>query len=162
MSDLDQIVFGRKKLSDIFREIYENSKTKDKQILTLIEELKEFIQNIGDAVQLVPLIAQYMELGIKNDDILVKMAAIAQKALQKKAEAGEGMLISDEEKEKLLADLKAKANNLKDEAEGVAEKAKDYFEELKTKGAESLKAHLDDAHNIVNDLFKTNNNSSTV
>jgi hypothetical protein len=105
MSDLDQIVFGRKKLSDIFREIYENSKTKDKQILTLIEELKEFIQNIGDAVQLVPLIAQYMELGIKNDDILVKMAAIAQKALQKKAEAGEGMLISDEEKEKLLAEI---------------------------------------------------------
>lgn len=70
--------------------------------------------------------------------------------------------MTDEEKEKLLADLKAKANNLKDEAEGVAEKAKDYFEELKTKGAESLKAHLDDAHNIVNDLFKTNNNSSTV
>jgi vacuolar-type H+-ATPase subunit H len=61
--------------------------------------------------------------------------------------------MSDEEKEKLMGDLKAKANSFKDEAENAADKAKTYFEELRTKGAESLKEHMAEAEKMVNDLF---------
>jgi hypothetical protein len=50
--------------------------------------------------------------------------------------------LSDEEKEKLSASLKEKAHKLKDQAEGTMDKAKEYFEELKTKGAEALKEHM--------------------
>jgi uncharacterized protein YicC (UPF0701 family) len=62
--------------------------------------------------------------------------------------------MSDEEKEKMYADLKEKANNLKDEAEKAAGKAGEYFEELKTKGAENMKDYMSEAENIFNDLFK--------
>jgi hypothetical protein len=61
--------------------------------------------------------------------------------------------LSDEEKEKLHADLKAKAGKLKDEAEGAVDKAKEYFEELRTKGGGALKDHLADAENLFNELF---------
>ena len=61
--------------------------------------------------------------------------------------------MSDEEKEKLMADLKAKANNMKDEAEGAFDKAKEYFEELKTKGGGAMKDHLTDAEHLFNELF---------
>ena len=63
------------------------------------------------------------------------------------------MSLSDEEKEKLMADLKQKASNFKDEAENAAHKAKEYFEELRTKGGDALKEHMGDADKMMNDLF---------
>lgn len=67
--------------------------------------------------------------------------------------AAKYMSMTPEEKEKLAADIKDKANKLKTEAEQFAEKAKDYFEELRTKGGEALKDNLADAENMMNDLF---------
>jgi vacuolar-type H+-ATPase subunit H len=62
--------------------------------------------------------------------------------------------MTDEEKEKMFADLKAKANNLKEEAEKAAGKAGDYFDELKTKGAENMKDYMSEAETFFNDLFQ--------
>lgn len=64
--------------------------------------------------------------------------------------------MTDEEKEKMFADLKQKANDLKDEAEKAADKAGDYFDELKTKGAENMKDYMSEAESFFNDLFKKN------
>jgi vacuolar-type H+-ATPase subunit H len=61
--------------------------------------------------------------------------------------------MSEEEKEKMMADLKQKASSFKEEAEGMADKAKDYFEELRTKGSSALKDNLGDAEAMINDLF---------
>jgi hypothetical protein len=77
MSQFDKTVFGKKKFSDLLEEIYDNQKKKDKQINALINELKPMIEEIGDATLLVPLIKEYLEMGIKNDDLLIKMAALA-------------------------------------------------------------------------------------
>ena len=75
--------------------------------------------------------------------------------------ASKYMSMTPEEKEKLAGDLKDKANKFKTEAENFAEKAKDYFEELKTKGGEALKEHLTDAEKTMSDLFgKKNTNTS--
>lgn len=101
MAEFDQVVFGKKKFSDILQEIYTRSTTKEKQISDLIEQLKELIQNTGDAVMMVPLIASYMDLNLKNDDSLIKMANIVQKALVRGKETGD-FLLPDSEKEELL------------------------------------------------------------
>jgi hypothetical protein len=69
--------------------------------------------------------------------------------------------MTDEEKEKMYADLKAKANNLKDEAEKATGKAGEYFEELKTKGAENMKDYMSEAESFFNDLFKKKNTTGT-
>jgi hypothetical protein len=78
---LDSVIFGKKKFSDILGEIYDNQKKKEKQISGLISELKPLISDIGDATLIVPLIKEYMEIGIKNDEQLIKMATIIQRAL---------------------------------------------------------------------------------
>ncbi len=65
--------------------------------------------------------------------------------------------MTEEEKEKMMADIKAKANSFKDEAEGVADKAKDYFEELKTKGSSAFKENMGDVESMFNDLFGKKN-----
>ena len=104
MSQFDKIVFGNKKLSDLLEEIYNNQQKKDKQVNALIKELQPMIEEIGDATLIVPLIKEYMEIGVKNDDILIKMTALSQRSMN--SDGGEsGLGISDEEKQQLLDEI---------------------------------------------------------
>ena len=105
MNGLDNVVFGKKKFSDILEEIYTNQQKKDKQISILISELKPLVQEIGDATLIVPLIKEYLEISVKNDEQLIKMATIIQRALSNSAETGNGFDLSDEEKQQLLAEI---------------------------------------------------------
>jgi hypothetical protein len=106
MSSLDKNIFGKKKLSDIFQEIYQNQKKKEEQISALIGELKPLINDIGDATLIVPLIKEYMELGIKNDEQLIKMATIVQRALNSESSEDGNFGMTEEEKAQLLSEVK--------------------------------------------------------
>jgi hypothetical protein len=106
MSNLESNIWGKKKFSDLLKEIYENSKKKEAQINALIGELKPLINDIGDATLIVPLIKEYMELGIKNDEQLVKMATIVQRALASNKSEEEGFGMTEEEKAQLLSEVK--------------------------------------------------------
>tara|TARA_R110000744_G_scaffold295459_4_gene405524 strand:+ start:2076 stop:2450 length:375 start_codon:yes stop_codon:yes gene_type:complete len=99
----DQVIFKKKKFSDILEEIYKDTKIKEKQVNQLISELKPLIQDTGDATLVVPLIKEYLEIGIKNSDNLIKMAAICQRLMAKQVEMSDGAIISEEEKEALLS-----------------------------------------------------------
>ena len=80
MSDFNEIeLFKGKNLSDLFEEIYNNSKDKREQIKDLIASLSPLIEGIGDATLLVPLIKDYLDIGVKNDEQLVKLAQIVQR-----------------------------------------------------------------------------------
>jgi hypothetical protein len=100
----DKVVFGKKKFSDILEEIYNNQKRREAQVTALISELKPMVTDIGDATLIVPLIKEYMEIGVKNDDALIKMATLVQRALNSSSEDG-GLGISDEEKQQLLDEM---------------------------------------------------------
>ena len=106
MNGLDNVVFGGKKFSDILEEIYNNQKKKEKQISALIAELKPLVQEIGDATLIVPLIKEYLEISVKNDEQLIKMATIIQRIMSNNSGDGNGGFgISDEEKAQLLAEI---------------------------------------------------------
>ena len=104
MGQLDSIIFGDKKFSDILHEIYDNQTKKKEQISSLISELKPLIQEIGDATLIVPLIKEYLEIGVKNDEQLIKMATIIQRAVNNTNAEGE-FGITEEEKAELLAEM---------------------------------------------------------
>ena len=104
MGQLDSIIFGDKKFSDILEEIYNNQRKKSEQVTALISELKPLVQEIGDATLIVPLIKEYMEIGVKNDDALIKMATIIQRAVNSENEDG-GFGITDDEKDQLMAEM---------------------------------------------------------
>jgi len=106
MSSLDKNIFGKKKLSDLFQEIYNNQKKKEEQISALINELKPLINDIGDATLVVPLIKEYMDLSIKNDEALIKMATIVQRALNSDSSEDSNFGMTEEEKAQLLAEVK--------------------------------------------------------
>jgi hypothetical protein len=98
-------IFNGKSLSDLFSEIYDNSRKKDKQISALISELKPLIEDVGDATLVVPMIKEYLEIGVKNDEQLVKIATIVQRletSIQKSS--GDSDWFDSEELQALLAD----------------------------------------------------------
>jgi len=104
MSKLDNLIFGKKKFSDILSEIYDNQKKKEKQITGLISELKTLISDIGDATIIVQLIKDYMEIGVRNDEQLIKMATIVQRVVSN-SNNEDSLGITDEEKQELMAEL---------------------------------------------------------
>lgn len=80
--DKDTELFKGKTFSDIMSDIYTNSKKKDRQIKLLISQLEPLVKDINDATVVVPLIKEYMEIAVKNDDQIVKLAAIIQRMLK--------------------------------------------------------------------------------
>ena len=104
MGQLDKNIFGGKNFADILEEIYNNQKKKEEQISTLISELKPLIQDIGDATLVVPLLKEYLEISVKNDEQLIKMATIAQRAIQNETDDG-NLGMTEEEKQQLLNEI---------------------------------------------------------
>ena len=100
-NSLDQILFDDKSFSDLLKEIHKNQTKKSKQLASLIAELRPLITSLGDATVVVPLIKEYMEISVKNDDQLIKMAAIVQRLSTGTSNTGDGGLLTEEEMEQL-------------------------------------------------------------
>ena len=101
MDALNQIIFDDKSFSDLLKEIHKNKSKKAKQLASLIAELRPLITSLGDATVVVPLIKEYMEISVKNDDQLIKMAAIVQRLSTGASSTGDGGLLTEEEMEQL-------------------------------------------------------------
>ena len=122
MDPLNQVIFDDKTFSDLLKEIHTNQKKKGKQIGQLIAELRPLIQNLGDATVVVPLIKEYMEVSVKNDDHLLKMAAIIQRLSTGNSTNGTGDMLTEEELNQLqgiveeisVQELKQPDGNTKD------------------------------------------------
>jgi hypothetical protein len=99
-------LFKGKNLSSLFEDIYNNQVSKKQRISSLIEELKKMVKHTGDVATVGPILHGLIDSSVKNDDQLVKLAAIAQKiiASEKKAEGQDGFL-TEFEKNQLLRDL---------------------------------------------------------
>ena len=102
MDPLNQIIFDDKSFSDLLQEIHKNQTKKSKQLASLIAELRPLITSLGDATVVVPLIKEYMEISVKNDDQLIKMAAIVQRLSTGAAQSGDGGLLTAEEMDQLM------------------------------------------------------------
>ena len=118
---LDKEVFNGKTLSDLFGEIHDNSTQTRSQIKGLIGELKPLIENIGDATLIVPMIKEYMEIGVKNDEALIKLATIVQRIETANAK-GDGSDMFDFSE---LQDLLEESEEVKNEIETKEEEQED-------------------------------------
>ena len=127
-------LFPGKSLSGLFKDIYDNQQTKKVRISELIAEMKKVIRHAGDMATIGPIIKDLVDTSVKNDDALIKMAAIAQRIIgaQHKAEGDVGFL-SDEEKEQLLKDLEQTAKEVATEQDYKVDELTNEVEELKKK-----------------------------
>ena len=109
-------VFEGKSLSNLFEDIYVNSTDNKKQLDILIKEIVGFIKDGDTAVQLIPALKEYLEIKVKNDDQLVKMAAIVQRLVSSETKNSEDEFgLSDSEKEQLIEQIAQDAQGFTDE-----------------------------------------------
>lgn len=101
--DKNDELFKGTSFADLMSDVYHNSKKKDRQISQLISQLQPLIKNASDATIIVPLIKEYLDVAVKNDDHLVKLTAIVQRYISANQTISDADgLLSDEEKQQLL------------------------------------------------------------
>ena len=107
-------IFDGKSLSDLFKDIYDNTQTNKKQLEVLMQEVVGFIKDGDTAVQLIPAIKEYLDIKVKNDEQLVKMASIVQRLVvgEQKGSSEAEFGLSDTEKSELLKSLEPVAKDL--------------------------------------------------
>ena len=128
MADNNEIFKG-KTFQDLTKDIYENTTNKKKRIDLLISEIHGFIQTIDDVVMVAPIIKEYMEVSVKNDEHLVKLAGVLQRIISKSNGATEeSILLSESEKDELMSTLQDTVQDLENEQsrlEGIKNKTID-------------------------------------
>ena len=111
-------IFEGKTFQDLTKDIYENTTKRKTQIDLLISEIHGFITTIDDVVLVAPIIKEYMDTAVRNDEHLVKLAGVLQRIISKsQGESDESMLLSDEEKAELMGTLQDTVDDLQKESD---------------------------------------------
>jgi hypothetical protein len=110
--DNDFEIFSGKKYSDLCKDVYKNSTHKQKQIDILIDELRKLIKSTNDALLIVPLIKEYLDVAVKNDEHLVKLAAIVQKIVKTNNNDSGGFMLTEEERNQLLSEVESTVKDM--------------------------------------------------
>ena len=138
--DNQEELFKGVSFSDLMSDVYHNSKRTSRQINQLISQLQPLIRSSSDATIIVPLIKEYLEVSVKNDDHLVKLTAIVQRYIStKQTIVGSDSLLSDEEKKQLLqiaddtltGELESELNSIEEEDKQLQQKIKNAKDKLK-------------------------------
>ena len=125
---MEYVVFDDKTLSDVFKDIYKNTESKREQINTFVTKLVRQIRTPEDAAVISPIIKDFMEVNVKNDEHIVRIAQIAQRAIAIGTKAASSTdLLTEEEKQQLLSNIKLEIDDLQLETTEV----EDELERLK-------------------------------
>ena len=124
----DYEIFEGKTLSDVFKDIYDNSKTNKQQLEVLMKEVVGFIKDGDTAVQIIPMLKEYLEINVKNDEQLVKLATVVQRIIaaeKRVSDSGDEFGLSDAEKQQLMDAIESDVQELqikKDEIDNSLKK----------------------------------------
>lgn len=106
--DNDIEIYKNKKFSDLCKDIVKNSENNRDQVEILISDLRSMIKTANDALMIVPLIKEYMDVQVKNDEQLVKLAAVVQRIMTKHSVGADGDmmgLLTEEEKRQIMQEI---------------------------------------------------------
>jgi hypothetical protein len=116
----DYEIYKGKTIADLFKKIDDNSKRNKIQIESLIQEMMVYIKDPQSAVTLFPMISDFMEANIRNDELLVKLGAVVQRVMQAESKNQEGEYgLSDKEKDQILGKIEEAAQNIQGEIDDI-------------------------------------------
>ena len=112
----DYEIFEGKTLSDVFKDIYDNSKTNKTQLEVLMKEVVGFIKDGDTAIQIIPMLKEYLEINVKNDEQLVKLATVVQRIIASEkritSDSGDEFGLSESEKQQLMDAIESDVQEL--------------------------------------------------
>jgi hypothetical protein len=104
MANFDDVtVFGNTSLSDLFKQIHKNNKDIDKKIEDFINTMKPMATaNVGNATNLMPVVKDLIDVNVKNNEQLIKMAGIAQRAATASGNSSQEIFFDPNEIQQLI------------------------------------------------------------
>ena len=97
-------IFDGTSFADLCKEVVSRSSSKKDQLDTLISDIRPLIKNSNDAMMFLPRIKELLDVGVKNDEQLVKLMAVLQRtATSSDGEGNNEYSLSEEDKEQLLS-----------------------------------------------------------
>ena len=122
LKDKDTEIFKGKTLSSLLNDIYNNQLHTKSQIDLLCDELSKMIKNVSDVAVISPIIKDYLDVAVKNDDQLVKIANVVTKILTAKSESSDDGILTDKEKSQLLDALNEEVQDIQKKSENIKTK----------------------------------------
>jgi hypothetical protein len=139
--DKDTEIFEGKTFSSLVKDIYFNSSHKKDQINQLIKDLRTMVKDAGSATVIAPMIRDYIDVGVKNDDQLVKLSAVLQRIINGggggDSDSGGDFSLTDEEKKELLQSAEKELTELKEKKIGVTNISSDDLKKKITEETEN-------------------------
>ena len=119
--DINSELYDGKSLADIFSEIHKNTDSKRTQINSFIMKMVQLIRTPEDAAVIGPIVQGFLEVNVKNDERLVRVAQIAQRIVSVgvKSNASLDGLLSEEEKNALLGDIQVEIQGLQEDVKDL-------------------------------------------
>jgi len=115
----DTVVFDDKQLTDLLREIHTNTVDKKDTLISMIGDLRKYMTGAETAIMFAPIIKEYLDVLVRSDDHLIKIATIVQRIISAESYQKNGgdldEILSDDEKAKLIDTAK------KEQADAIAE-----------------------------------------
>jgi hypothetical protein len=103
----NSVIFDGKTLSDLFSDVYKNTEAKRAQINQFVASMVKLIRTPEDAAVMGPVIKDFLEVNVKNDEHIVRLVQIAQRLVTVNTKSTDTQLLSDEEKNQLLSNIKS-------------------------------------------------------
>lgn len=103
---MDSVVFEGKTLADMFSDVYKNTNSKREQINQFVSSMVKLIRTPEDATVIGPIIKDFLEVNVKNDEHIVRLVQIAQRIVSVGTKDSSDSMLSDFEKEQLLKNIK--------------------------------------------------------
>lgn len=128
----DSKLFNDVSFSNILEKIYTNATNRSGKIQNLIDVLQPLVSDIKDATLIVPLIKEYLEIDVRNDDNLVKISAIIQRLIKESnADSNDDGLLTPEEWQQLINNTKEIEDKTDNEVKELEQKAEDIVDKYK-------------------------------
>ena len=103
----DEVIFEGKTLSDMFSDVYANTNAKREQINSFVASFVKMIRTPEDAAVMGPVIKDFLEVNVRNDEHIVRLVQIAQRLVGVSSKNADTGLLTEEEKSQLLKNIKS-------------------------------------------------------
>jgi hypothetical protein len=103
----DEVIFEGKTLSDMFSDVYKNTNTKREQINSFVASFVKMIRTPEDAAVMGPVIKDFLEVNVRNDEHIVRLVQIAQRLVGVSSKNADTDILTEEEKSQLLKNIKS-------------------------------------------------------
>lgn len=123
INNFDFEIYEGKTFKDLCKDVVNRSISKKDQIDTIISDIRSKIKEKNDFLSFVPTIKELLEVGVKNDEQIIKLAAVVQRLQSTQLEASGGEMggLSEEDKEQLMNARMREIEKLEDIAKEVKE-----------------------------------------